>query len=93
MKLIPSTSTLKPLLISAVGAFGADFAITKLEEWASNNTDQGIGKFLSENKWSPYAVVALGGMLLINYQKELGSGIFIISVAELITELIGMAQE
>ncbi|MFW6122028.1 MAG: hypothetical protein ACOC80_14190 [Petrotogales bacterium] len=88
MKFIPSVSTLKPLLFSAAGAVAADFAITKLEEWAADNSDEGFGKFLTENSWSPYAVVAVGGMLLLNYQKELGSGIFIVSLAQLATQLI-----
>lgn len=88
MKLLPDVKTLKPLLFSAVGAVIADYAIKEVEKYATAHSSEGIGKFLAENAWSPYAVVAVGGLLLLNYQKELGSGIFVVSVAQLISSFL-----
>ena len=92
MKLIPSMTTLKPLLFSVAGGFVADFAVKQLDKYATEHGESGFGKLLSENEWASDAVVMFLGMILLNYQKDLGAGIFIVSGAQLVSSLIEKAQ-
>lgn len=88
IKLVPSTTELKNVAMLAAGGVAAGYASSAVKKWASEGESNGVKDFIGKYNWTPAAITAVVGFLLMNYQKTLGMGVVVGAFTSLFGDLL-----
>lgn len=88
IKLVPSTAELKNVAMLAAGGVAAGYATSAVKKWASEGDTNTVKEFIGKYSWTPAAITAVIGFLLMNYQKTLGTGIVVGAFTTLFSDLL-----